>query len=413
MSSAKQTEAENQVRLARSYAAKHLPWFAPALFRCRLVFTELLVVAGIDENYNVYWNPKSVALISNSTDDKKKGIEELAFIWIHEISHVLREHSTRRKNMDLDPLFWNYAADMEINDSHWPGTRHPTLFAPVFPWTHQFPNGKTAEWYYKKLGNSAFKVQIWDDGSGTHGIPRPWELQDNERQQISGIGQTIIRREVAREMKNHMPGRYPGGWGVWIKHTLEPKIDWRKVLKQRLSTSIAVGRGNRIDYSYQVTNRRSSIFHPIIRPTLVGTSRGQVAVVIDTSGSMTGSPIERAVAEIFGILKQLNQKVMLIPCDAQGYEPILLRNSEDLIRMLKLPGGGGTNMIKGIEEALKLTPLPESILVLTDGYTPFPNEKYKIPLLWGIIETHNIGGENIPPNPPWGQDTIVSIDISS
>ena len=85
-------EVENSLRLSRAFAAKNLSWFSPALYRCRIVLTELVPIAAIDKNYNTYWNPKSVALLLNSLSDRKRALSELAFIWIHEISHVLREH---------------------------------------------------------------------------------------------------------------------------------------------------------------------------------------------------------------------------------------------------------------------------------------------------------------------------------
>jgi predicted metal-dependent peptidase len=377
-----------------------------------MVLTPSVPVAAIDINYNIYWNPDSVQLIANSTSERKRAFEELAFIWVHEICHVLREHSARARQLGANPIRWNYAADLEINDSNWPGTRHPTLFPPLLPQNYHLPFGKTAEWYYKQdtLQNSA--DQSWDDGSGVHGVSRDWEEQDAERQTIPEIGRTIIRREVARQMKQQMPGHLQGGWGLWIQHTLEPKIDWRKVLRKRLSTAIAVGRGSRIDYSYLHPNRRASTFAPIILPSLSGTQSHQLAVVVDTSGSMTGQPLEQAIGELYGILRQVHQVVKLIPCDVEGYKPISLRSEADLRKLLQLPGGGGTNMIRGIESAIALIPIPEVILVLTDGYTPYPDKRYAVPVIFGIIGHDALQQLALPPSPPWGEDAVVFIDIN-
>lgn len=412
MSSPKVEQVEANLRLARAYAAKHLPWFAPALFRCRMVVTPAVPVAAIDIHYNVYWNPDAVQLMVNSTAERKRALEELAFIWIHEICHVLREHAARARNLTAEPVRWNCAADLEINDSDWPGTRHPTLFPPLLPQDYQLPIGKTAEWYYKQKVMEKEVDQSWDDGSGAHGHSRPWEGLDSQRQTIPEIGRTIIQREVARQMRQHLPGRLPGGWGLWVQHTLEPKIDWRQVLRKRLATAIAVGRGSRIDYSYLQPNRRASIFAPIILPSLTGSQSHQLAVVIDTSGSMSGQPLEQAIGELYGILRQVHQQVNLIPCDAESFEPILLRSKTDLRRLLQLPGGGGTNMIRGIEAALGLKPSPDAILVLTDGYTPYPPERYAIPVVFGIIGYDVLQSSARPPSPPWGGDAVVFIDLN-
>ncbi len=406
------SDIENTIRLSRAYAAKNLPWFSPALYRCRIVLTEQVPIAAIDKNYNTYWNPRSIALLINSLSDRKRGLSELGFIWIHEISHVLREHFNRASYLGVDSIKWNYAADLEINDSEWEGLLPPTLFPPVTPNLYNLPSGRTAEWYYNNLPEKYVSFKIWDDGSGVHDKYRPWEKEDKNPQIINDINRTILQRDIARRLKSAKPGTLPGGWNVWIKNTLEPKIDWKKILRNRLSTAITIGRGCRIDYTYNKTNRRSTVYAPIILPTLAGTQSNQLVVVIDTSGSMKGQPLEQAVGELYGILKEAHRNVTLIPCDADVFQTIELKSAQDIRTLLKLPGGGGTNMIKGIEFATKQCPIPDTILVLTDGYTPYPTEKYNIPVLFGILGHNKLEEQATPPNPPWKEDTVVFIDLA-
>ena len=324
----------------------------------------------------------------------------------------MREHAKRAKYLGVEPLQWNYAADLEINDSNWQGLEPPTLFPPVTPDLYKLPIGRTAEWYYNNLPTSSSSFQIWDDGSGVHGKHRPWEEADDGPQELSEMGRIVLSREVARRMKSDKPGTLSGGWNVWIKNTLEPKVDWKKVLRNKLSTAITIGRGARIDYTFNRPNRRSTIHRPIILPTLSGTQSNQLVVVIDTSGSMSGRPLEQAVGELYGILREAHRNVKLIPCDAQEYAPIDLKSPADIRNLLKLPGGGGTNMIRGIEYAKKQKPIPDTILVLTDGYTPYPSEKYNLPVVFGIIGHNKLNHSALPPNPPWGRDTYVFIDLA-
>ncbi|MEM7380349.1 MAG: VWA-like domain-containing protein [Bacteroidota bacterium] len=404
-------DIENSIRLSRAYAAKELSWFSPALYRCRIVLTEQVPVAAIDKHFNIYWNPKATSLIINSTTDKKRALSELAFIWVHEISHVLREHFNRATYISADRNKWNYAADLEINDSAWKGLAPPRLFPPLMPNQYELPIGRTAEWYYNNLPEEYQSIKIWDDGSGAHGLMRPWEIEDQNPQSVNDIARVVFSRDVARRMKAQKPGTIPGSWGAWIKNTLEPKIDWRKVLRNRLSTAITIGRGSRIDYTFTRVNRRSTIYRPVILPSLSGAQSSQLVVVIDTSGSMMGQPLEQAVGELYGILKEAHQSVKLIPCDTQEYDVIELQSAADIRRLLKLPGGGGTNMIRGIEFAMKQKPVPDTVLVLTDGYTPYPREKYKIPVLYGIVGSNSLAPTAMPPNPPWGEDSYVFIDL--
>ncbi len=405
-------DIENSIRLSRAYAAKALPWFSPALYRCRIVLTELVSVAAIDQNFNIYWNPQKVTLLLNTTTHKHQALAELGFIWVHEISHVLREHFQRSKHLNAEEVRWNYAADLEINDSIWPGLDPPKLFPPVTPDSYKLPTGRTVEWYYKNLPMRYIDIKIWDDGSGAHGEIRPWELMDGSRQSITDMARIVISRDIARRMKAQQPGTIPGSWGIWIQHTLEPKVDWRTILRNRLATAITIGRGSRIDYTFTKTNRRSTIHRPIVLPTLSGSQSNQLAVVIDTSGSMVGQPLEHAVAELYSILRAAHRKVNLIPCDAKEYDTIELRSATDIKNLLQLPGGGGTNMIKGIEFAIQQKPKPDTVLVLTDGYTPYPTNKYDIPVLYGIIGKQKLATNAVPPDPPWGEDTYVFIDLS-
>lgn len=405
-------EIENSIRLSRALAANKLSWFSPALYRCRIVLTDQVPIAAIDKNYNTYWNPKTIGILLNSLSDRKRALSEIAYIWVHEISHVLREHFNRAEYLGVDSKDWNYAADLEINDSKWEGLSPPTLFPPIIPSQFKLPEGRTAEWYYNNLPTNKLDLIAWDDGSGVHGKLRPWEKADENRQSLNDIARTVLSRDVARRLTTSNIGTLKGGWDTWVKNTLEPKADWRKILRNRLSTAITIGRGCRIDYTYLKMNRRSSIYRPFILPTLTGTQSNQLVVVIDTSGSMTGQPLEQAVGELYGILKEAHRNVNLVPCDADVYQTIELQSAQDIRKILKLPGGGGTNMIKGIEFALNQKPIPDTILVLTDGYTPYPRVKYNIPVLFAILGHNKLENSALPPNPPWKEDTVVFIDLA-
>jgi hypothetical protein len=68
-------------------------------------------------------------------------------------------------------------------------------------------------------------------------------------------------------------------------------------------------------------------------------------------------------------------------------------------------------MIAGIEAALKIQPTPDTVIVLTDGYTPFPKRPYKVPIIFGIFD--HAGNSNVPkpPIPPWREEGVVIIPL--
>lgn len=408
------------LRFARAYSAEKLAWFSPALFKCKIHLTEHVEVAAIDYSFNIYFNPRAIAII-NRSGTKIEVLAQVGFLWIHEISHVLREHGERAKERNAEAFLWNVAADLEINDSTWEGMNMPNDFQGLLPHKFRLPTGQIAEFYYKKLleqgGNSPFlKNYHMDEGSGVHGQARPWEIGGErlEKQELNALELELVRRSVAHEMKEAKAmsiGTIPGNWMRWAEEKLRPKVDWRKVLRHRMSVAINNGLGNRIDYSFRRPSRRQSVYHPIITPNLSGDLSARVAVVVDTSGSMSKEQIGQAVAEVCKVLETFQVPVTVIPCDAKAYEPITIATTSDYVKLRQLKGGGGTNMIVGIEAALKLRPKPDSILVMTDGYTPYPQKKYKTSVLFGLLKLNNQDVPK-PPMPPWTADTIVEIDIA-
>lgn len=416
-------EVQSALRLARAYCAEKLAWFAPALFQCRIILTEEISVAAIDQHYNIYWNPKTIFEILEKGNGATDTIPQIAFIWIHEISHVLRQHADRAKDLKADAKLWNIAADLEINDGEWKGLTMPKLFPGLLPNKYKLPNGKLSEWYYHEIqenqnlkdrieNNLSLQEIIWDEGSGVHNNARTWE-QNSERQKLHPIDLAITNRSVANKMQDarkHI-GRFPGTWEVWVEEVLKSQTNWKKILRHRMSSAIATGIGLRVDYTFARPSRRQSVYHPIITPSFSGSRSGSVAVVVDTSGSMGSNELGQAVAEVCKVLEDFKLPVTVIPCDAKAYEPIVLRKPSDRFKVQKLKGGGGTNMIIGIEAALKLKPSPDTILVLTDGYTPYPELPYKTPVIFGILKRDAHQKTPVPDSPPWSKTTVVDIFI--
>jgi predicted metal-dependent peptidase len=79
----------------------------------------------------------------------------------------------------------------------------------------------------------------------------------------------------------------------------------------------------------------------------------------------------RALAEVEGILsraglRQTQVRVLAVDTNVQAVTRVS-RASQ-----VELAGGGGTDMGAGIEAASKLRPRPTVVIVLTDGFTPWP-----------------------------------------
>lgn len=456
------SEIEQVVRMARAYAAEQIPWLAPALYAARLVLTERCPeLAAVDEGLRVYFNPHQVAVMLSGRD-RMQVVSELGFVWFHEVAHRLREHTERAREKQAQPRLWNLASDLEINDAQLPGLALPRRFFPLLPNDFGLPEGKLAEFYYDQLcqqseellsqagkapsspsstvgrategstetgigesstpevesqaGTSeAASAPEYDEGSGVHGERRSWELPDNDPQApgLSDVEQDVIRRAVAEAiLQQKGRGAIPAGWERWAHEVLASRVDWRELLKRRLRGAIVRGTGQRVDYSFDRPHRRAFVYAPVLPPSLRGDFLPRVACVVDTSGSISSLELAQALAEVRGVLEGLRTPITVIPCDAVPYEPIEVFTRSDLLsRCRSLPGGGGTNMVAGIEAALRLRPMPDVVLVLTDGYTPYPERPYRVPVLFGVFAKRGVRDAPLPPIPPWRREDIVLIEL--
>ncbi|NJC28300.1 vWA domain-containing protein [Neolewinella antarctica] len=414
MSSVDHRTASDRIRFARAYAAQRLPWFGPALFRCRIIVTERTEVASIDLSYNVYWNPAAVAEIWASNPEEIDALKEIGFLWIHEISHRLRQHAERRESLltkrPVDPRTWNIAADFEINDNPWPGLTMPAVYPGMLPGKFGFANGRLAEEYLTMVEGAEHDFALLpDEGSGVHGEAREWETGDV--QDISDLDTELIRRKVADEMKKAGPSAIPASWRSWSESVLTSKTNWRRSLSHRMSVAIHQGIGSRIDYSFARPSRRQAVYHPILAPSLRGDRTARIAIVVDTSGSIGSASLKRSLAEVAGVVRTFRYPVTIIPCDNRTFEPVRVVAAEEAYRIQSLPGGGLTDMRAGIAEAQKLRPKPDVILVLTDGFTPYPKERLAVPVVFGILLEENSVVADVPrpPQPPFGPRSVLLI----
>jgi predicted metal-dependent peptidase len=258
----------------------------------------------------------------------------------------------------------------------------------------------------------------WDEGSGVHGQARPWELHadDPSTNALSDFDRQALQEEVARKIVEHQKdqGTLPAGWLRWAEAILKPKVNWREQLKRILRGVISEGLGHRLDYSYRRPHRRSAVYHPIYLPALQGEYKPRVACVVDTSGSISDRELMQSLAEVRAVLEALRVPVTIIPCDAVPYEAIRVFHGSDWLKVRQgLRGGGGTDMVAGLNAALALKPKPEAVIVLTDGHTPFPSTRPKdTAVIWAIWQ-YGDGEPPKPPMPPWRARDVVIVPIDA
>lgn len=349
---------------ARFRAAHDRPYFSTALFSLSVVPSWTVPTMGVDRHWRCYVSPGFV----DATP-----VEELAAVWIHEAAHLLRDHHGRaallRGTEGRDHRRVNVAQDCEINDD----LLADRLSLPadrVDPAGLGLPEGLMFEQYVAMLPPTPHAP---DCGSGAHGIDSPWEIPGTGG---TGVGETeagAIRRETARSIRDHIRSRgtVPGGWQRWAEAVLEPVIDWRRALTGAVREAAAWASGA-VDYTYHRPSRRSAALRGVVLPSL-RRPMPRVAVVIDTSGSMGESELSAALAEVTGVLRAVGiggNRITVLACDASVHVAQRIASAQEIT----LAGGGGTDMRVGIAAALAARDRPQFVIVLTDGYTPWPDQ---------------------------------------
>ncbi len=359
---------------ARVWTVRRAPYLASAI----LALEPIVVVqdAGhdlsalpTDPTWHVYLEPA----VLDST-----GVPELGFWLLHQVTHLLRRHGDRYpgeagsttplSGRNADQRRWNLASDAEINDDLSvedmtlpPRATTPTMLG--------LPDSRLAEQYWDDLADGSPPAGRPDCGTGADGRPRPWNAG---LAGLSEVNEKLLARDVARRIREHSRsrGEMPGGWQRWADEVLEPVVDWRRSLRASVRRGVADVAG-RVDFTYRKPSRRAAALPDIVLPSL-RQPMPTVAVVIDTSGSMSDGMLSQVLAEVAGLLASVGVgrgRLHVVCCDARAYRAQRVMNARDV----RLLGGGGTDMGAGLAATTDLRPRPDLVIVLTDGHTPWPS----------------------------------------
>ncbi|MEU7281016.1 VWA-like domain-containing protein [Streptomyces sp. NPDC045431] len=354
---------------ARLHAVKVRPYLADALFALHVVEDRSVPTMGVDAHWRCYVSPAFVA---------RTPVEELAGVWVHEVSHLLRDHHGRgeryaREHEAYGPgerLRRNIAADFEINDDIY-GDGLPRPAGVVLPSMLRLSDGLLMEEYLRTASMSGLVAELaWlDCGSGADGQERPWELGPDGAHGLTRQQRDAVRFRVAEGIKGK-PGSAPEGWRRWAEEAFHPPQPWRQLLGAAIRSAVgAPGAGE--NHSYRRPSRRSAGVPGVMLPSLRRTPP-RVCVVIDTSGSVSDAELGSALLEVAAIARAVGGRrdlVSVISCDAAARIAVPLCRAESM----ELIGGGGTDLRSGFTRALRSGPRPDVIVALTDGQTPWPS----------------------------------------
>ncbi len=400
------TMDEEKLFAARLHAVRNRPYLATALFALHTVESRRVPTMAVDRHWRCYVSPAFV---------DRTPLAELAGVWVHEVSHLLRDHHGRSDRFAArheltgpgERLRMNIAADCEINDDVFgDGLVRPE--GAVQPASLRLPEGQLMEDYLGqfRLGPYTAGYAWLDCGSGADGLERDWELGADGANGLSAQERDAVRFRVAQGI-NGSPGDVPQGWQRWAQEAFHPPQPWRELLGAAVRSAMS-GAGE--DYTYSRPSRRSAGVPGVVMPSL-RRRPPRVCVIVDTSGSVSDAELGSALLEITAIIRAVGGRrdlVSVLSCDAAAHVTQELCHAEGI----PLVGGGGTDLRAGFAKVRQGNPRADVIVALTDGHTPWPEARPPGRTVVGLFSRQRPVDENNPhyrPEAPPAWARVVTV----
>lgn len=396
---------EDKIIKARVKMLFQQPFFGTLVTRLQIhAADKWLPTMAVDGKY-LYYNHAFVDALE---------MDELVFVFAHEILHLCYDHLGRCG--DRDHRLHNCAADYVVNDElikvnvgKFPTTvpglhdlkyrdwSSEAVYDDLLKQQKNNPNfGKTLDEMLDKLLDEHMNGGGQDDKDGDgkesnggckDGKPTadgPAKLSEEERKQLKA---EMKQQIIASAQMGGGIGNLPAGIQRLINELTAPKMDWRTLLDTQLSSLIPA------DYTFLRVNRKGWDIDPIL-PGMEEEKMLSIAVALDMSGSISQKMVEEFLSEVKGIMDQYPYYEIRVFCfDTQCYsdKTYSTDNGED-IRTYEAKGGGGTDGGAIFRYLKEQDFVPLRLVIFTDGYVgDFGDENY-CPTVW-VIKGSNV----VPP----------------
>lgn len=320
--------------------------------------------------------------------------QELNFVVAHECGHKMYRHlTTWRKLYDEDRRLANAACDYVINlmlkDLDPQGR---TIQMPVWrdgPKKGE-PMGLIDERFRGMNAKQVFDILKQEreqnggggqgDGQGEGGGQGDADsdsdgFDDHEWEEAKGMTKEekdTLEREIDQAIRQGLmahqkiAGKGAGGIGRELEELLEPKVNWREVLREFVKSTCR----NKDKSSWRRVNRRM-LSTGYYMPSMIGERVGRIVIGVDTSGSIGMRELSDFLSEVKGIAEEVSpEQIDLLYWDSAvaAHEEYKDTDVTNIVSTTKPAGGGGTSP-SCVSEYLKEKRIePVCVVMLTDGY---------------------------------------------
>lgn len=352
---------EKRLAKARTALVLEQPFIGTLALNLELKVSERFPTAATNGKW-IEFNPK----FCEELDD-----EQLKFLMAHEVFHPMFEHNYRVKGRNHKK--WNMAGDYVINQL------------------------LTDEKIGKFIEGGLLNKATYDAGKGTTDgiydiLPEPPEGNGGGGGgDIPGTGDDVVEAEgspaeVAQEQAEmkvrvaqaaqaaKMMGKLSAGMERLVSQTLQPKVDWREVLRK------FVQRQKNDTRSWAKPNRRMATMG-LYLPSISGEVLGEVAVAIDCSGSVGEKELNEFAAEFRAIWEDMSPaKAHVIYFDSEVCHYDKFERGDDAT--IAAHGGGGTAFSPVFRYMEQHQINPVATVFLTDLYCDDFGPAPEHPVLW-------------------------------
>lgn len=352
---------------ARTYLMMVYPFYAHLIWKMRVIASSEVETAAVSIRDDLFINPKWFCEIGT--------VAQRGFVLGHEVLHPALGIFWRGANHD--PRKSNVAHDFVVNSilrkdkADWvlPGC----LFSNEF-------DGLCYEEVYAKLPNFP---SLWsgfgkNEGKGkvkSMGQDVDWSMRGG------GGGEAEAREQAARWMpwvveaaeSARAVGRLPAHLERLVCDLVETRVPWQE--KLRLAVAEV---SERCRMNWSSPSRRSvplGFFMP--REEFIGFD---VAVYVDTSGSVSAENLRVAASEIREIIQQSGGRIRWLLGDATIQVDEWVGEND----VTNMKGGGGTSFVP-VFEHLEENPV-KMLVVFTDSWGTMPSSEPIYPVVWAVYD---------------------------
>ena len=314
---------------------------------------------------------------------------ELRGLILHENLHVALKHIPRfKKEFKDNPQAINVATDYAVNDVIMNISDRDLC---------KLPEGglydiKYHNWSVREIYEDLKKQQKQNKDSGKgeslgktldeHGFEDAQNMTDEEAKEMSGKIDKALREGGI------LAGRMGAKIPRVIGDMLEPKVNWREVLREFVSSAT---KGSD-EYTWRKFNKRQ-MANDIYLPSIENESIGELVVAIDTSGSIGSVELTEFASELASICSVSSPskvRVLWWDTDVHGEQVFMPEHYDNIKELLKPQGGGGT-IVSCVSEYLNKSRVEaEAVIVFTDGYVEDDiTWNLKCPTLWLVTQNNN------------------------